>query len=137
MGSSLHSPRTLLQVPVVGFPLRTALVFSVLFSFFFNCEKLHHKFVNQAFRRHIGNSWSDVRPARHEITIYNSNVPVMYIHSRKEKKRGLRRENFLSPSPAFGILYFYWTFEMVRAWSSVMLDQWHVVLRKQREGKVL
>lgn len=64
-----------------------------------------------------------------------AHILVMYIQSEEERERDTVRENFLSPSPARGILYFYWTFEMVRVWSYDPVGQWNVVLGKAVRGK--
>ena len=69
--------------------------------------------------------------ARCRICVYNQHILVMYIHSEEEWERERRQwDNFLSPSPARGILYFYWTFEMVRVWSYDPVGQWNVLLGK-------
>lgn len=71
---------------------------------------------------------------KRSISVYNHHIPVMYIHSEDERERR-QSENFLSPSPARGILHFYWTFEMVRVWSYDPVGQWYVVLGKLCGGK--
>lgn len=53
--------------------------------------------------RHIGNSWCHVPP-----------VCLQSPHPHRVEESG---RHFLFPSPATGILGFYWTVKMVRAWS--------------------
>lgn len=52
---------------------------------------------------------------------------AVFIVRRREREE---MENFLSPSPARMILYFYWTSEMVRVWSYDPVGQWNLLLRK-------
>lgn len=99
----LHSP----QIPALCTRLQAGLF---RFFSFIALISLRNCVKGLETKKHIGNIWSCTRADCSWISVYNHHIRVMYIHTEEERGGGRQSDNFLSPSPARGILYFYWTF---------------------------